>query len=70
MSETSSIVVVVLTDIQIVHIYTNEAFLLSEGLKALAELILEFPNLQNNSKFVFVPGPQDPSAAHIVPRYV
>ena len=32
-------------------------------------MLNEFPNLVQNSKFVFVPGPRDPGPAHILPRW-
>lgn len=34
----------------------------------LASLIAEFPSLQESSRFVFVPGPQDPGPGNILPR--
>lgn len=41
---------------------------LREGFKKLASLVAEFPIIQQNSKFVFVPGPYDLSAPKILPR--
>eukprot|EP00937_MAST-01D_sp_MAST-1D-sp2_P002524 g2524.t1 len=35
---------------------------------ALARLLLEFPRLCQHSQFVFVPGPDDPGAANVLPR--
>lgn len=40
----------------------------SESFKLLADMICEHPYLAENSKFVFVPGPQDPGPASILPR--
>ncbi|CAG9813336.1 unnamed protein product [Phaedon cochleariae] len=37
--------------------------------KRLGELIMKFPNLSNNSQFVFVPGLSDPCTPHMVPRF-
>lgn len=36
--------------------------------KALAEMIREFPNLLENSRFIFVPGPSDLGFSNIIPR--
>lgn len=41
---------------------------LKENLSSLADLLSEFPNLVKSSKFVFVPGPNDPGLSHILPR--
>lgn len=41
----------------------------SESFKLLADMICEHPYLAENSKFVFVPGPQDPGPASILPRW-
>jgi DNA polymerase epsilon subunit 2 len=35
---------------------------------ALADLILEFPSIYKQTKFVFVPGPQDPGLGNVLPR--
>lgn len=37
--------------------------------KALADLIKEFQNLVENSRFIFVPGPSDLGFSNIIPRY-
>ncbi|KAJ8308953.1 hypothetical protein KUTeg_013827 [Tegillarca granosa] len=42
--------------------------ILKECFHSLTELITEFPSLVENSKFVFIPGPQDPGPASIFPR--
>ena len=41
---------------------------LRESFQALASLIVEFPSLLEHSRFVFVPGPQDPGPGNIFPR--
>ncbi|XP_055497097.1 DNA polymerase epsilon subunit 2 [Leucoraja erinacea] len=41
---------------------------LTESLKALADIICEYPNIHKNSRFVFVPGPEDPGPSSILPR--
>ncbi|XP_017769233.1 PREDICTED: DNA polymerase epsilon subunit 2 [Nicrophorus vespilloides] len=41
---------------------------LSKLFKQFASLVNQFPNILNNSKFVFVPGMMDPCTPHIVPR--
>ena len=41
---------------------------LRKHLRLLAEMIREFPNLANQSHFIFVPGPNDPGLANILPR--
>ncbi|KAK2843141.1 hypothetical protein Q7C36_011356 [Tachysurus vachellii] len=41
---------------------------LKESLKALADLICEHPNIHHSSRFVFVPGPEDPGPSTIFPR--
>ncbi|XP_035388710.1 DNA polymerase epsilon subunit 2 isoform X1 [Electrophorus electricus] len=46
----------------------NQVKSLKELLKALADLICEHPSIHNNSRFVFVPGPEDPGPSTILPR--
>ncbi|XP_049595515.1 DNA polymerase epsilon subunit 2 [Syngnathus scovelli] len=41
---------------------------LKESLKVLADSICAHPNILNNSRFVFVPGPEDPGPGTILPR--
>lgn len=41
---------------------------IKESFTALGDLILGFPDLVANSQFLFVPGPQDPGQANILPR--
>ncbi|KAM8833178.1 DNA polymerase epsilon subunit 2 isoform 2-T2 [Synchiropus picturatus] len=41
---------------------------LKESLKALADLICSHPNIHSSSRFVFVPGPEDPGPGTILPR--
>ena len=41
---------------------------IKERFTALGDLILGFPVLVEKSQFLFVPGPQDPSQANILPR--
>ncbi|KAI5101927.1 DNA polymerase epsilon subunit 2, partial [Silurus meridionalis] len=46
----------------------NQIKSLKESLKALADLICEHPNIHSSSRFVFVPGPEDPGPSSILPR--
>uniref|UniRef100_A0A8D3BAG4 DNA polymerase epsilon subunit n=1 Tax=Scophthalmus maximus TaxID=52904 RepID=A0A8D3BAG4_SCOMX len=41
---------------------------LKESLKALADAISAYPNIHSSSRFVFVPGPEDPGPGTILPR--
>ncbi|XP_002732910.1 DNA polymerase epsilon subunit 2-like [Saccoglossus kowalevskii] len=41
---------------------------LKDSLHELSVILTEFPTLVKESKFVFVPGPQDPGPGHILPR--
>nr|XP_014343291.1 PREDICTED: DNA polymerase epsilon subunit 2 [Latimeria chalumnae] len=43
-------------------------FTISECLKVLADIICEYPNIHKSSRFVFVPGPEDPGPSTILPR--
>ena len=45
------------------------SFSVAESLQILMEMLLEFPTIVQNTKLVFVPGPQDPGVSHILPRY-
>ncbi|XP_074654952.1 DNA polymerase epsilon subunit 2-like [Tubulanus polymorphus] len=47
---------------------SNHAKLLKDCFKTFTKLILEFPSIIESSKFVFVPGPQDPGPSLIAPR--
>uniref|UniRef100_A0ACB8G6W3 DNA polymerase epsilon subunit 2 n=1 Tax=Sphaerodactylus townsendi TaxID=933632 RepID=A0ACB8G6W3_9SAUR len=38
------------------------------SLKALADIICEYPSIHQSSRFVFVPGPEDPGPGCILPR--
>ena len=38
-------------------------------MKQLGEMIAEFPSLLDSSKFIFVPGPQDPGPSPVLPRW-
>ncbi|RMB98500.1 hypothetical protein DUI87_24714 [Hirundo rustica rustica] len=40
----------------------------SGSLKALADIICEHPSIHKSSRFVFVPGPEDPGPGSILPR--
>ncbi|XP_075387203.1 DNA polymerase epsilon subunit 2 isoform X2 [Tenrec ecaudatus] len=40
----------------------------SESLKTLADIICEYPTIHQSSRFVFVPGPEDPGFGSILPR--
>ena len=42
--------------------------MLEERFRALGEMIAEFPEICESSRFVFVPGPTDPGSANIFPR--
>ncbi|GCB80540.1 hypothetical protein scyTo_0016242, partial [Scyliorhinus torazame] len=46
----------------------NQIKSLTESLKALADIICEYPNIHKNCRFVFVPGPEDPGPSSILPR--
>ncbi|XP_035884614.1 DNA polymerase epsilon subunit 2 isoform X3 [Phyllostomus discolor] len=46
----------------------NQVQALKESLKALADIICEYPNIHQRSRFVFVPGPEDPGFGSILPR--
>lgn len=49
--------------------YGNEqSKVLKEHLKALGELLSNYPDLVESSRFLFVPGPSDPGFANIFPR--
>lgn len=39
-----------------------------EGFDNLSKIMMEFPLLQENSQFIFVPGPNDPFSSGILPR--
>lgn len=41
---------------------------IKESFVALGDLILGFPDLASRSQFLFIPGPQDPGQANIMPR--
>jgi len=42
---------------------------LKEYFDELANLILKYPQISKNSKFVLVPGPDDPGSANVLPRH-
>ncbi|KAK2181720.1 hypothetical protein NP493_385g04054 [Ridgeia piscesae] len=42
--------------------------MLKEAFHTLADMLGELPSLTQHCKFVFVPGPQDPGVAHVLPR--
>ncbi|XP_036398745.1 DNA polymerase epsilon subunit 2 [Megalops cyprinoides] len=46
----------------------NQIKSLKESLKVLADLICEYPSIHSSSRFVFVPGPEDPGPCTILPR--
>ncbi|NXP69507.1 DPOE2 polymerase, partial [Ramphastos sulfuratus] len=41
---------------------------LKGSLKALADIICEYPSIHKSSRFVFVPGPEDPGPGSVLPR--
>lgn len=47
----------------------KSVFQLRDGLHNLANVILEFPTLAQDSTFIFIPGPEDPGFVNILPRY-
>eukprot|EP00094_Tigriopus_californicus_P009484 TCALIF_09146-PA protein Name:"Similar to POLE2 DNA polymerase epsilon subunit 2 (Homo sapiens)" AED:0.02 eAED:0.02 QI:0/0/0/0.75/1/1/4/0/457 len=47
---------------------SDQAKVLKEHFKALGEMLEEFPELVEHSKFIFVPGPSDPGFTNIFPR--
>ncbi|KAJ9585805.1 hypothetical protein L9F63_002396, partial [Diploptera punctata] len=42
---------------------------LKTKLKSLADLITQFPELLEKSKFIFIPGPSDPASPNIFPKF-
>ncbi|NWH63494.1 DPOE2 polymerase, partial [Geococcyx californianus] len=49
--------------------YSMDFFLPTLGsLKALADIICEYPSIHKSSRFVFVPGPEDPGPGSVLPR--
>lgn len=46
----------------------NQYKVLKESFQAFASLVAEFPPLLEGTRFVFVPGPQDPGPGNIIPR--
>ncbi|XP_003471850.3 DNA polymerase epsilon subunit 2 [Cavia porcellus] len=46
----------------------NQVQALKDSLKTLADIICEHPNIHQSSRFVFVPGPEDPGFGSILPR--
>ncbi|XP_061174005.1 DNA polymerase epsilon subunit 2-like [Saccostrea echinata] len=47
---------------------SHRAKVLKECFHTLVDLILEFPSIAENSRFIFVPGSQDPGPSTILPR--
>ncbi|KAK2492656.1 hypothetical protein MC885_021504 [Smutsia gigantea] len=47
---------------------TNQVQALKDSLKTLADIICEYPDIHQSSRFVFVPGPEDPGFGSILPR--
>ncbi|NXY10707.1 DPOE2 polymerase, partial [Pteruthius melanotis] len=46
----------------------NQIQSLKGSLKALADIICEYPSIHKSSRFVFVPGPEDPGLGSVLPR--
>ncbi|XP_051833879.1 DNA polymerase epsilon subunit 2 [Antechinus flavipes] len=46
----------------------NHVQSLIDSLKALADIICDYPNIHQSSRFVFVPGPEDPGPGSILPK--
>uniref|UniRef100_A0A8C5SFJ5 DNA polymerase II subunit 2 n=1 Tax=Laticauda laticaudata TaxID=8630 RepID=A0A8C5SFJ5_LATLA len=46
----------------------NQIQSLKDSLKALADIICEYPSIHERSRFVFVPGSEDPGPGSILPR--
>ncbi|XP_063500660.1 DNA polymerase epsilon subunit 2 isoform X3 [Symphalangus syndactylus] len=46
----------------------NQVQALKDSLKTLADIICEYPDIHQSSRFVFVPGPEDPGFGSILPR--
>ncbi|EDO40154.1 predicted protein [Nematostella vectensis] len=42
--------------------------ILKESLQVFASMVAEFPSLVEQSRFLFIPGPQDPGPGNILPR--
>lgn len=47
---------------------SNQYKTMKESFQAFASLVSEFPSLLESTRFVFVPGPQDPGPGNIIPR--
>ncbi|XP_022081483.1 DNA polymerase epsilon subunit 2-like isoform X2 [Acanthaster planci] len=47
---------------------SNHVKTLRESLQSLGDMLAEYPTLLQSSRFIFVPGPQDPGPAAILPR--
>jgi DNA polymerase epsilon subunit 2 len=47
---------------------SSHASALKTRFKALGDLIAQFSELSEKSKFIFVPGPSDPASPNILPR--
>ncbi|KAL0602529.1 DNA polymerase epsilon subunit 2 [Plecturocebus cupreus] len=46
----------------------NQVQTLKDSLKTLADIICEYPDIHQSSRFVFIPGPEDPGFGSILPR--
>ncbi|XP_060117253.1 DNA polymerase epsilon subunit 2-like [Heteronotia binoei] len=46
----------------------NQIQSLKGSLKALADVICEYPSIHQSSRFVFIPGPEDPGPGCVLPR--
>uniref|UniRef100_A0A8V0Z9C9 DNA polymerase epsilon subunit n=1 Tax=Gallus gallus TaxID=9031 RepID=A0A8V0Z9C9_CHICK len=46
----------------------NQIQSLKGSLKALADIICEYPSIHKSSRFVFIPGPEDPGPGSVLPR--
>ncbi|KAL6041608.1 hypothetical protein STEG23_034739 [Scotinomys teguina] len=45
----------------------NQVQAMKDSLKSLADIICEYPSIHQSSRFVFVPGPEDPGFGSILP---
>ncbi|XP_070605001.1 DNA polymerase epsilon subunit 2 isoform X2 [Erythrolamprus reginae] len=50
------------------EVLENLRIMFSDSLKALADIICEYPSIHERSRFVFVPGSEDPGPGSILPR--
>ena len=50
--------------------HSLNCYFILESFQVLADMINQFPSLLDSSRFIFIPGPQDPGPGNILPRYI